>query len=281
MTATYEAPDPKIAEIVHRTNAECDRQQERLESASVAELKAVLRDRTESTAARGAAYSSLLKARAADLADLQLELLDDPDQKLWRMAALCLNLRDPRILAKLQQFLDDDNEDRWSTAAVALSRKSDETLLPRFAEWLRHGDRPHQNVAVQCLRLHKSETAKTVLRDVWTSGGWDQELRLVIAAALLDLGDDGGKSLLADAARQGAGSWSVFAATSIYLARREEGLEWMLHVLDHGDLEARQAMVNQIWNFAHLPHAFTADGCAEARLWVEQQLSRQGPGDLY
>jgi hypothetical protein len=48
----------------------------------------------------------------------------------------------------------------------------------------------------------------------------------------------------------------------------------MLLILDHGNLEAKQAMVNQIWNFESLPHAFTADGLAEARVWAKTQLER-------
>ena len=49
----------------------------------------------------------------------------------------------------------------------------------------------------------------------------------------------------------------------------------MMHILDDGDLEAKQAMVNQIWNFADLPHAFTADGIHEARVWVQSEMEKQ------
>ena len=47
----------------------------------------------------------------------------------------------------------------------------------------------------------------------------------------------------------------------------------MRHVLDNGDLDAKHSMVNQIcYNFMHSPHAFTADGIHEARLWIERKL---------
>ena len=46
----------------------------------------------------------------------------------------------------------------------------------------------------------------------------------------------------------------------------------MRRILDVGDLQAKQSMVNQIWNYADLPHAFTADGIHEARVWIETQL---------
>ena len=74
----------------------------------------------------------------------------------------------------------------------------------------------------------------------------------------------------------------MVAATSVYVAgrcsenpdgpHRQDGLKLMLHILNEGDLEAQQGMVNQIWNFEQLPQAFTANGCDEARAWVESQL---------
>ena len=52
------------------------------------------------------------------------------------------------------------------------------------------------------------------------------------------------------------------------------GLRCMIHVLDQGTLEAKQAMVLQISSLAgQLPHQYTADGIHEARLWAETQLS--------
>lgn len=276
MADDYEGPDPEIAAIVHRTNAECDRQTSRLKHALPAELKAVVRNHSESTSARGRALLGLLSARDPELTDLILELFDDADQGLWRMVA-SLRLNDPRIRAKLQQKLDDadhhnGDDNNWSQAAVMLARAGVVSLLPRFVDWLETGDEPHRNVAVECLKMLKTPAASAVLEDYWKSGKGDAEIHLVIAAALLDLGNPCGRELLESAARSGAGSVSVFAATVIYISEPGDGLRQMLHVLDNGDLDARQAMVNQIWNFAHLPHAFTADGLSEARVWVEKQL---------
>lgn len=272
MTDVYQAPDPEIAEYVHRTNAECDRQSERLEHASEEELKAVARNRAESSPARGAALMYLLKARDPEFTEILLELFDDPDQDLWRMAIVGARRDDPRIRAMLQAMLDDANDRNWSEAAVALARRKDESLLPRFVAWLETGDESHRNVAVECLRFLKTPAAQAALGDFWDRGAGDDEIRLVVAAALFDLGDQRGRPLLDSVAQRGEGSWSVFAATAVYITQPRHGLTLMLRVLDHGDLEARQAMVNQIWNFAHLPHAFTADGLSEARVWVEKQL---------
>ena len=91
-------------------------------------------------------------------------------------------------------------------------------------------------------------------------------------AALLSLGDTCGLGLLESVAQRARGEWSVFAATSIYHFQSRRGLEHMLSILNVGDLGAKQSMVSQIWNYAHLPHAFTADGIHEARLWIERQL---------
>lgn len=273
MTDVYQAPDPEIAEFVHRTDAECDRQSERLEHASVEELKAVARNRGESNAARGVALLNLIGARDPEFTEILLELFDDPDQDLWRMAIVGARRDDPRIRAKLQSKLDDEDDQNWSEAAVALARRKDESLLPRFVAWLETGDESHRNVAVECLKFLKTPAAQAALQSFWDRGVGDDEIRLDVAAALFDLGDPRGRSLLDSVAQRGKGSWSVFAATSVYVVQPRDGLMLMLRILDHGDLEARQAMVNQIWNFAHLPHAFTVDGLAEARVWVERQLN--------
>ena len=271
MTNAYEAPAPEIAEFVHRTNAECDRQADRLRDAPPDELKRVVRDRSESTAARGNALLSLMRVRDPELTDLILELFDDPDQDLWRMAICGAKRSDPRVREKLRNLLDDPDDRNWSEAAVTLARTGEHSLQDRFAAWLETGDEPHRNVAIECLKSLKTPASQAVLENYWSRGAGDDETRLVAAAALLDLGNPCGRESLEAEAQRGRGSWSVFAATSVYIVEPSRGLPLMLHILDHGDLAARQAMVSQIWNFAHLPHAFTADGLAETRVWVESQ----------
>jgi hypothetical protein len=99
---------------------------------------------------------------------------------------------------------------------------------------------------------------------------------LVLAAALLDLGDKSGSAFLEATARAARGAWSVFAATTIYFHDSHLGLEFMLGILNTGDLDAQQSLVSQIWNLTSLPHAFTADGIHEARAWIESQLVGEG-----
>lgn len=275
MTNDYKAPDPKIAEFVYAMNRECDRQSARLKNASPNELRFVARNRTESNAARSAAIAGLISVRDPEFNELLLELFDDADQDLWRLAIAGANLKDPRIRERLRSLLEDFDDENWSQAAVTLARAGDETLLARFISWLREGDEGHRNVAVECLKFLKTPAALTALQDFWDSHEGDDEIRLVVAAALLHVGNPCGRKQLESAVRDGEGNWSVFAATSIYIAEPRDGLMWMLWILDNGTLDAKQAMVNQIWNFSHLPHAFTADGLSEARVWVESQLYDQ------
>ena len=87
------------------------------------------------------------------------------------------------------------------------------------------------------------------------------------------IGDKSGTAILETTARAARGTWSVFAATTIYFHDSRRGLETMLGILDRGDLEAQQSLVSQIWNRTNLPHAFTADGIHGARAWIESQLA--------
>lgn len=274
----YEAPNPEIADFIFQQRAETDRMYDRLERASIAELLEVARNTSESNVARANAIMFLMASRDIEITDLLLELFDDPDQDLWRMVARSFRCDDPRLRAKMLLMLDDPENRNWSEAALALARIGDETLLQRLVLWLRSGDEGHRNVAVECLKQLKTPPARKVLEDFWNAGIGcdagigDDGIRFVVAAALLDLGDLRGREVLGSTARCGQGSWAVFAATSVYFAQPREGLQLMLQILDDGDLEARQSMVGQIWNFAHLPHAFTRDGLSEARVWVQLQL---------
>jgi hypothetical protein len=271
MSIDYEAPDPAIAEFVHRCDVESEQQLKRLKDASVEELIRVVQDRGESTTARGTALLGLMSARAPEMNDLLLELFEEPDQDVWRMGITGARVSDPRIRDKLYKLLDDPDDANWSWAALMLARAGEDSLLSHFVAWLEEGDEGHRNVAVDCLKVLKGQSGVGALQDYWDRGKGDGEIRLVVAAALLDCGDQRGQALLNDVARHSDGGLSVFAATSIYAVHPREGLAHMLHILDNGNLESRQSMVNQIWNFARLPHAFTADGLAEARVWVESQ----------
>jgi HEAT repeat protein len=273
MSTEYAAPDPAVAELVYRSEQESEREHRRLKDTSSDRLKAVVRDHREPEAARGNALLFLLTRRDPEMPTILLELFDDPNQNLWRSVIRAYRPDEPRIKEKLRRFLDDAHEQSWSGAALALARLQDSTILPRLQTWLLAGDRPHRNVAVQCLKAIDVPGAHALLRSGWDHGFADEEDRLVLAAALLDIGDLRGLAGLEAAARAAKGAWSVFAATSIYCHRSRRGLELMLGIIDDGDLEAQQSLVSQVWNFAKLPHAFTADGIHEARAWVESQLN--------
>ena len=216
MSSDYVAPDPEMANFVARSNAECDHARERLKDARVSEMKQVFRNKTESNAVRCEALLELFSSRDPELDDLLLELFDDPDQQLWQTAFTCYCSKDARILKRLADLLDDPDDEKWSTAAVALARVGDESLSPRLVEWLRTGDEAHRNVAVESLKMLRKPSATAALSDFWDQGLGDEETRWVVAAALFDLGDARGRLMLESLARRCEGSWSVFAATSIY-----------------------------------------------------------------
>jgi hypothetical protein len=178
--------------------------------------------------------------------------------------------------------LDGPDLENSGEAAVALAIAGEASLIPRFADWLNNGDETHRNVAIEALRFLKSPEALAVLQQFWDEGKGDDETRLCVAGALFNSGDPRGREFLEAIALRAQGLSSVLAATFVYVAgrcsenpdgpHRQDGLKLMLHVLNGGDLKAKQGMVNQIWNFEHLPNAFTHDGCDESRAWVESQL---------
>jgi hypothetical protein len=270
----YAAPDPRAGEVVYRAEQEAERQRHRLTGAAVDRLRAVARDPGEPEAARAEALLGLLLRRDPEMPDILLGLFADPNPGLWRLVVQCYRPADPRVIDHLRRLLDDGLAENWSEAALALARLRDPAVLPRLADWLRAGDRPRRHAAVQCLRAFDAPAARAMLRARWDGRAGDAEDQLVLAAALLGLGDPIGAALLDATARAAKGAWPVFAATAIYTHDPHRGLELMLGILSAGDLEARQGLVSQVWNLTDLPHAFTTDGAHEARAWVESQLAR-------
>jgi HEAT repeat protein len=269
-----------------------DRAHERFKNAPIEQTKGVLHNPGELPEARRYALKVLLTRRqAAEMTEALLRLFDDPMPDLWQSAikSYCLpeSLRphvppgawidpDPRVLERLRGMLDEPRGRSWSEAACALARVRDEAILPKALEWLDRGDEFHRNVALECLVQIGHADALRHLVDAWEAGGRNEGDRLVLAVALLRLRDRRGWPHLVEAARRADSAWSVMSTTHIATSDPALGLGLMLHILDHGSLEAKQAMVSQIWNFAHFPHAFTADGIHEARLWVEERLRQPG-----
>lgn len=268
----------RIAEHLHREQAEHDRQRKRLRDASAEEVKRVLLDRRESQAARLEALSALLSRRDPGMPEILLGLLDEPEPDLWLSIIHSYCPDDPRVLGRLRTFLDDPRDRVWSEAACALARRHDPSILPRALGWFRDGDESHRNVAIECLLLLGDDEALGRIAEEFERGGRDDGDRVVLALALLRSGDERGRPFLEAVARRADGAWSVAAASWIWTRRPAEGLALMRHILDHGTLEARRAMVSQVWNFTELPHALTADGIHEARAWVEQRQRELADG---
>jgi len=273
----YVPPPPAVAEQIHQSHVESTAQHERMQSLSTDELKVVVLNREESTPARGNALLALMMSNDGQLCpDVQLPLLGDPDKDIRRSAIRAYaRTRNDQIRDRLVELMSDADDTTWSSAAVALSHAQDLPSLNAFDRWLQVGDREHRNVAIECLKSY-GEEGQTRLQQFWDSDAGDAEDRLVVAMALLSLEDSRGLSMLHSTAESCCGAWSVASATSIYISNdRRQGLQLMLRIIDDGDLEAKQSMVSQIWNFTKLPHAFTADGIHEARCWVETELAAQ------
>ncbi len=283
MTSDYKTPDPALGDWVDRQNAESEADALRLENASPVELKAVIRDAGATQSSRMNALMFLRIQKDPEFLDVLLDLFDDLDQHLWHEIHPSKSMQqDSRFRQKYFEKLDGPDLENSAAAAVSLAIAGEVSLIPRLADWLNNGDEPHRNVAIEALRLLNSPDALAVLQQFWDEGKGDDDTRLCVAGALIQSGDPRGRSVLEATARRAQGVWSVIAATCVYVAGRcsknpddlhqQDGLKLMLHVLNEGDLDAKQGMVNQIWNFEHLPHAFTADGRDEAQAWVESQL---------
>jgi hypothetical protein len=271
----YVPLDPAVADKVHQSVRESREQYQRLEHAPAERLKQIVRDPAERAAARGNALLILFVRRDAEVPDILPELFEDPD--LGHMAIHHCPLADPRVVAKLRALLDHPRDGTWSEAAVALAKAKDVVVRTRLLDWFHTGDEGHRNVAIEGLiQLGAPDTAE-LFGESWTSGGRGEEDCLVLAAALLRLNDARGLESLTAAAQKAKGAWAVFAATAIADYDEACGYRLMLWILDKGDLQAKRALVSHAWNMARLPHAFTADGIHETRLWIEQQLKSTRP----
>ena len=268
----YIPPDPPVAHKVHRRDRESHQEYQRLEHAPAERLKEIVRNSAERRAARAQALLILAMRRDPEIQDILPELFEDPD--LGHSAIRHFPSADPKVVARLRGLLDHPRDDTWSEAAIALARAKDEVVRTRLLDWFHTGDEGHRNVAIEGLTLLAAPGTTELFGDSWAKGGRGEEDCLVLAAALLRLNDTRGQESLTAAAQKAEGLWSVFAATAIERYDAARGYRLMLWIVDRGDLQARRALVSHAWNMARLPHAFTADGIHETRLWIEQQLQK-------
>lgn len=276
----YEAPDPKYAEFVDRVNRECREEAARLERATPDEACLIATDSTESQAARMNAMCILFRHRDPRVPDIQLRLLDDPNQDLWKAISHTYRTDSPELRAALYQRLHAQDPDTACHAAIMLARFQDGSILPTVQPWLQNTDREWRNAAMGTLKHFKSPAGMQVLTALWNTDWGDDEDRLVLALNLVEAGHVPARENVTTVATAAKGAWSVACATQIYFVDPRSGLQLMLHIFDSGDLEAKQNMVGQVSSLgSHLPHAYTYDGLAEARLWVEQQLASLDSGE--
>ncbi|CAN5916184.1 hypothetical protein BH23PLA1_BH23PLA1_16500 [soil metagenome] len=269
----------RAADHIHRAKEEADRVKRELEQADDATLRVILYDRASPTLSRQIALFVLMSKdhlrRDGTLSRIILPLLDDPDEELARLAIKQAPRDDPEVIARLHALLDDSRSRCWSEAAGAIAMRKDTTIVPRLLGWFREGDRAHRNVAWACLYFYgllERDACCALLREAWDTGDRDDEDRVTLAVGLLGLGDRVGWTFLVEFARRADHYSACWAAETILEHDPALGFDLMLHILDHGTtFQVRWGMVEKIANAAGLPHVWTADGLAEARMWVEQQ----------
>lgn len=273
-------PGSDPAEYVRRLEAEIDAARRRLEPLGAEELKRILRGRSEPRATRQIAFEKLIHRFLgsdefhAMLVDWLADLMADPDPAIADMAINHCPLRDERHRAQVRELLDSPRDRIRATAAVALARAKDETILPKLLEWLDGPSEPMRNAAIEGLQTLNTPETRAALETAYQQGGRDENDRTVLAIALLRLGDTRGLSFLESVARRAQGPWSVTAATWIYDHEPLKGLDLLRHLLDQGDDEAKRYVVSQIWNWSRprIAHPFAAEGINEARTWIEERL---------
>jgi hypothetical protein len=270
----YVPPSPAEAARVYRDDQESDRQYRRLDGETGDRLRTVLTDPTEPPAARANALLLLLQRRDPGVHDLLPGLFDDP--AIGRLAIRYCRPSEPAAADRLRRLLKAPRGAAWPDAAVALAGAKDGTVRPVLEGWLRHGNLGEFNVAIEGLARLDPGAAREAFRRSWDAGDEDEERRLVLAAAMLQLGDNVGAGLLEGVARRAADGWASFAGFALAGHDASRGYGLLLGILADGGAEAKRAVVMQVWNLGGSPHAFTADGVHEARAWLEGRLGRSG-----
>ena len=126
-------------------------------------------------------------------------------------------------------------------------RIQDATILSTLLDWLHGEDEGLHNVAIEALRTLGTEEATATLVTSYEEQTGDDRDKVVLATALLRMGDSRGVEFLNSLGRRAKGMLSVSAATWLFLAGKvDRGLNLMLHILDRGDIEAKRGMVDQI-----------------------------------
>jgi hypothetical protein len=281
----YVPPDRSGAEYVYRKNEVLRVIRNRLGPLSDKELKTIAENRNESTARLVAIGLLLMRVReTADrnretiklhVAELLGEFLDEPDPHVATMAIRQCPLIDQQHIEKVRGQLESSDDHVKAAAALALAKINDPSVVPKVLGWFDGDNAGLRNVAIAGFKTLNTEQARNVLVAAFEEGGRGEEDRIVLATALLRMGDTRGLEFLVGIVRRARGALSAMAATCVYAEHEaDEGLRLMLHVLDNGDLDAKRLMVWQIcYSFMHSPHACTADGIHEARFWIERKLA--------
>lgn len=275
----------EAAEHLRKSEAEAAAHRQKLEGADKERLEAVLRDPSQPATARMIAFEQLLHAyrpsaefpsRPAYVAHYLGALIEDPDQAVAEMAVRHCPLTDEGLRNKIRHLLDSPHDRLRANAAVALAQAKDETVLPRLHEWFAGADETSRRIAVEGLVRLNTPEARSTLENAYHQGGRSDEDRILLAIALLRLGDAQALPFLEAIAQRAQSPWSVTAAAWIYSLDNRRGLELMLHLLDNGDAETKLSATTQVWNWARTANPYTDEGAQQARAWIEKRLASNG-----
>ncbi|HTQ39771.1 MAG TPA: HEAT repeat domain-containing protein [Pirellulales bacterium] len=280
----YIPPDPSVGDAVRHRNDALRAIHNRLGLLSDEELRSVLAgdpDPASRPVALGLLFSRLAKAagrtpdtRNARLVELLGGLLNDPHPDIAKSAIRHCRLTYERHIEAVRAALDHPENRVQAEAAIALAKIKDAKIFDTLQQWFDRDEQGFRNVAIEALKTLGTDEARDTLIESYEKGGRNEGDKAVLANALLRMGDERGVNFLNSLAIRAQGRWSVFAATALYIANYSDaGLRLLLHILENGDNEAKQRMVNQIcYNWIHSPHAFTGEGIHEARRWVQGKL---------
>lgn len=160
---------------------------EDLDSASVADLRRAVEDRSAPSADRRESLLALSERLLGEpeFSEVVLALIDGPDADLAREAIALAPPFDGRVIDRLRAALDDPRPGIWEASASALSRKKDRAVLPRMLAWASRGDAAHRRAGLAAVAfLLIPEEHLAAVEAICEDGPRDDEDEAVLVEAL-------------------------------------------------------------------------------------------------
>ncbi len=177
----------RVAPFVDQGEAALERRK-RFQAQADEELTRLLQDQGEPREVRSTALAVLVDRhrKGSALAGIVLELFDDPDEELARLAIRSSPPFDQALTDRLRGFLEDPREGLRAEAALTLARRKDPKLLRRISPWLLGGDPPRTRLALTCLDWLLSVEDRITLLERALRKGPEEPWRLDLLTEALD-----------------------------------------------------------------------------------------------